>query len=72
MPFPPEPCQDIEPNRVAGCEEGQRKGSVSVAARQQTTVATCDGAALSGPAPRDGTVLGLAGFWPPRHPADDG
>lgn len=67
MPVPPELRKEIEPNRVAGCAEGQRKGRETVTARRQITVAIVTVPPLVVPGPRDGTVVGRG--WLPAAEA---
>ncbi|MET3307921.1 hypothetical protein ABIE86_004486 [Bradyrhizobium diazoefficiens] len=75
MPVPPELCKDIEPNRVVGCEEGQKKGREQVTVRRQVTVAIVTVPPLA--VLLIGIGLGWGGSWlvsgrpgqrPPRTP----
>lgn len=66
-PMPAEYCKDVEPNRVEGCEEGQRKAIAETNNRRIVTVAI-----VTMP-PLVVLILGIAlcwvisGFRPPEH-----
>lgn len=57
MPVPPELCKELEPDRVAGCEEGQISGRREVTTRRQITIAVVFAPPLAL------LIFGLAMWW---------